>query len=104
MALFGLQDVADDLLHNDAEDDVCEIEPDNVETVGVFCALGTQWRVIAGMAGAVYQGLEYSAIPPVMEMLGVPVARRKGVFEGLRIMERAVLEYKAEESAKTKKG
>lgn len=55
-------------------------------------AMQTQWRVIAGMAGAVYQGIEYSAFTPtVLRGLGVKLAEWPDIFEGLRIMERAAL-------------
>lgn len=66
--------------------------PENAETVAVFMRLGTQWS--HGMAGIT--GLVYGSLEPVMRMLGVPRARRPEVFEGVRVMESAVLELRAE--------
>jgi hypothetical protein len=50
--------------------------------------MGTQWRV--GMAGAT--GLDYAALPAVMRFTGVPAKERSQVFEGIRVMEDAVLD------------
>ena len=65
--------------------------PENWQTVRVFCALGTQWRCIAGLGGAAYQGLIYSAIPVALRMLGVPRVEWQAVFAGLQTMEAAAL-------------
>lgn len=65
-----------------------EVWPDNRQTVNVFIAMSTQWRT--GSAGAI--GLDYGALPSVMEMLGVDAADRPEVFDGLRLMEDAALE------------
>ncbi len=65
-----------------------ELWQDNVETVEVFAGMMTQWNV--GPGGAV--GLRYEALPMVLRVRGVPAARRREVFDGLRIMERAALE------------
>jgi hypothetical protein len=62
-----------------------EIWPDNVETVQCFIGLSTQWK--SGMNGVT--GLDYSAIPFVMEMN--EVVDKKEVFGGLRVMEEEVL-------------
>ena len=70
-----------------------EVYPCNWETVQCFIDLQNQWRV--GMSGAT--GLDYVAVPVVMDLRGIirPKARRR-VFEGLRIMESAVLSLWAE--------
>lgn len=65
-----------------------EVWSDNLETVNVFIAMGTQWR--AGMGGAT--GLDYSALPAVMDFVGVAKKARSAVFDGLRTMEEAALE------------
>jgi hypothetical protein len=62
-----------------------EIYPDNMESVGVFCDMSTQWRV--GMSGAT--GLDYAALPAVLNIR--KVKDRADVFDCLQIMERAVL-------------
>jgi hypothetical protein len=62
--------------------------PDNVDTVNVFIAASTQWRV--GMGGAT--GLDYAALPAIMKFVGIPKKRQSEVFEGIRLMERAALD------------
>lgn len=37
----------------------------------MFLACRTQWRVIAGMGGVQYQGLDYAALESIMRMKGV---------------------------------
>jgi hypothetical protein len=64
-----------------------EVWPDNVPTISVFISMSTQWRV--GMSGAT--GLDYTALPTVMRLTGVPAADRAEVFEGIRLMEDAAL-------------
>jgi len=68
-----------------------EIYEENVEVVDVFTALGTQWRVAAGFAGAIAIGLDYAAIPPTLALMGIPPERHSEVFAGLRLMEAAAL-------------
>lgn len=72
----------------------CEVWPDNWDTVRVFCALGTQWRVAAGMAGLVWLGLDYAAITPVLRLMDIPRRDWQDLFEGLRVMERAAAEVR----------
>lgn len=55
----------------------------------VFTLLETQWRVISGMAGMVYQGLDYAAVESLLRLL--QIKNRAKVFEGLRVMEGAAL-------------
>lgn len=64
-----------------------EVWPDNVRAIGVFVRMSTQWRV--GMGGA--SGLDYSVLPAVMRLTGVPVEERADVFESVRILEEAAL-------------
>jgi len=79
LAAFGaeLEDVTGDV----------DVWPDNEETVKVFTRIGTQWR--HGMAGVT--GLVYEAVWPVMRVLRIPRANWLDVFEGVRVMEGAVL-------------
>lgn len=66
--------------------------PDNVQTLNVFVAMSTQWRV--GNNGAT--GLDYAALPVVEERVGVKPDDRQIVFDGLRVMEEAALAQMAE--------
>lgn len=62
--------------------------PDNATTVEVFAHLGTQWRI--GARGPI--GLDYTAIPVVLQLLQVAADQHAEVFAGIRIMEHAALE------------
>lgn len=72
------------------EDATFYIHEDTQDTVAVFMALQTQWRVIAGMSVA-YQGLDYAVLPAVFSMLDVKRADRTRIFHELRAMEGAAL-------------
>ena len=52
--------------------------------------MGTQWRR-AGMDGMA-TGLDYSALPAVLRIVGVPRSEWLHVFDDLRVMEDAALE------------
>jgi hypothetical protein len=84
LAAFGatLEDVTEDV----------EVWPDNAEAAAVFAKLGTQWR--HGMNGPT--GLIYEAIWPTARVLRVPRARWAELLDSLQVMERAVLELRAE--------
>jgi hypothetical protein len=69
-----------------------DIWPENFEAVSLFLDMGTQWQT--GMNGAT--GLRYEALWTPLRIRKVPRARWEEVFDGLRVMERAVLELKAE--------
>lgn len=63
--------------------------PENWQAFEVFCAMGSQWRVSAGMAGMVWRGLDYTALPIVEPRMGVKRSERGDLFQRLRIMEAA---------------
>jgi hypothetical protein len=65
-----------------------EVWPDNLAAVNVFIAMSTQWRV--GMSGRT--GLDYAALPAVLDLSDVPKAERADVFESLRTLEDAAME------------
>lgn len=69
-----------------------EIWPDNLDATNVFIAMATQWRV--GFSGAV--GLDYAALPSVLDLMAVPKKSRAEIFENLRVMEDAALEVMRE--------
>lgn len=76
----------------DEEDNVIEVWECNADAFYVFESMATQWRV--GMAGAT--GLDYAAMPVVMDMVGVERKRRPEVFSSVRIMETEALATMAE--------
>jgi hypothetical protein len=47
----------------------------------------TQWRTDMGVP----IGLDYAALPSVMRLFGVPAARRRRVFDDVRVMEHAAI-------------
>ena len=53
----------------------------------MFDALGTQWRIVAGLGGAYYEGIDYSVLPIVEERMGVKRKARARIFNDLRVME-----------------
>lgn len=69
-----------------------EIYPENETAVLAFIHLATQWRVVSGaMGGAIFLGLDYNSVRPVLWALDVPRARWREIFADLRIMEAAAL-------------
>lgn len=64
---------------------------ENWRAVSVFLAMGTQWRTSVGMAGVVFHGLDYQALESVLRLEGIPPEDWSGLFDALRVMERAAL-------------
>lgn len=62
--------------------------PQHIEPVRVFAALLTQWRMTP--SGKLL-GLDYAAIPPVLQLLGVRRSKWSALFDQLRIMEAAAV-------------
>lgn len=58
--------------------------PDNIPAINVFIAMDTQWRPHR-------TGLDYAALPAVLDVQDVPKAERGDVFECLRVMESEAL-------------
>lgn len=57
--------------------------PDNLDSINTFVCLITQWRT--GVNGAV--GLDYSAIPTVLNLNSVPAEKWPDLFADLRVLE-----------------
>lgn len=66
-----------------------EIWPDNLAAINVFIAMSTQWRI--GMAGPT--GLDYAALPAVMDVVDIDQEARRAVFNDLRSMEEEALKW-----------
>lgn len=62
--------------------------PDTQMAVETFSAVRTQWRV--GMNGAT--GIDYSAVYPLMERLGLAANDWNALFHDLRLLESEALE------------
>ena len=64
------------------------IWPCNAPAFSLFMALKTQWRH-APMGGLL--GLDYSAIPPLMDLRGIKKKRRSALFDQIQTLEMATL-------------
>lgn len=62
---------------------------ENLEAAELFEHATTQWVIVSGMGGAKYQGLDYSKVESLMNMLGI--VDRKVVLQQLRLMEAVAL-------------
>jgi hypothetical protein len=69
-----------------------EVWPENWESFLFFTGLETQWRFIAGLSGTVRTGLDYTAVLAEMQLKGMSVPDRIGLFADIKLMERAALE------------
>ncbi len=92
MAALGIdQESIDVEVAQELDRDTCEVHSDNETAALAFLALRTQWRLVPGLAGAAFLGLDYAAIPPVLELLQVPRKQRAALFGELQMMEQAAL-------------
>ena len=64
----------------------------NAEAFSVFNSMSTQWR--SGMSGAT--GLDYTALPVVMDLERVKADKRQQVFRDVRTMEQEALRTMAD--------
>jgi len=72
------------------------IHPDNVTAIELLVALKTQWRTeaLSTMSKAVirYTGIDYSAVQPTAQLMGLTVSARD--FSLLRLAEDEALTYR----------
>lgn len=87
--MLGVANAAGVMGEKPQEDDGFELWQENAAVFNAFTCLSTQWRMLAGMAGVAYQGLDYQAIPTVLRMLSLP--ELPDTFNDLRAMELAAL-------------
>jgi len=66
---------------------VVEVWPENEQALQVFSELMTQWRI--GMGGPT--GLDYAALPVVMDFAGIAPPDRAQLFDAVRVMESEAL-------------
>lgn len=71
-----------------AAQEIFEVWPDNWGAVTLFVDLMSQWRM--GMSGPI--GLDYTAIPIVMDLRGISTEDRSALFSEIRVMEAGALE------------
>lgn len=64
--------------------------PENWQATELFLALQTQWRVVIGMAGARYQGLDFGSVESLLRMMKIDDTA--AMLDQLMVMESAALE------------
>lgn len=84
-------ELPDELREAEEAESECEFHPDNRLALVAWVSLQTQWRLIVGASGTLYQGIEYASIPVVLDSLRVPARQRPQLLADLRVMERAAL-------------
>lgn len=85
MARFGADDETISALR-DADAEAFGIDPDCWDSFRLFLDLDTQWRQAEGIP----VGLDYGAVPAVLRLQRL--RPWPGLFEDLRVMERALLD------------
>lgn len=87
---FGISAAEARLFLDDADDRPAEfgLWPCNQRAFALFMDLKTQWR--HGPFGGI-AGLEYTALPAVMDLRGIKRRQRSALFDALRAMEQAAL-------------
>lgn len=83
---------------------VVEVWPEHHDVWDVWCVMGNHWRIVAGLGGGGYLGLDLPSLPVALEIAGISKRRRQVVMRALRYMEDAalaVLNAAAESQRKT---
>ena len=71
----------------DYEGEDVEVWPENYAALNTFSRVSTQWRV--GTGGAI--GLDYNALYPLLDRLGLTDAEWLHALDDIRVMESAAL-------------
>lgn len=69
--------------------------PENLQAINVYIAMQTQTRMTGGF--------DYTALPTVMDMIGVDATDRKSLFEDFRTMESEHLAIMSERREKAER-
>lgn len=64
-----------------------ELAPELWDAWRCFQATWHQWRVIAGLAGVWYQGIDHPSLYACMQMLGIKAKHQAQVFHQVHILE-----------------
>lgn len=68
---------------------ILRVHPENWKAFEIFDACHTQWRLVVGMGGVVYQGLDYSSVTAVIQAFSVKDHRK--IFNQIRALEAGAL-------------
>ena len=71
----------------DEQDEDLELPDELWPAWECFLATWTQWRVIAGLTGVFYEGIDYASLLAVMDMQGIKPKKRRTVLMHVRILE-----------------
>lgn len=80
-----------DLPEASAEPEAFEVMAQNADSLQLWLAVETQWRLAIGLGGSSWLGLDYSAVDVVLRRVGLSKARANEVFGDLMVMEAAAL-------------
>lgn len=69
-----------------------ELWAEHAEAFDLFIACSSQWRIVAGMSGVFYQGLDASSLAATMDMLGIEQGQRRERLQQVRQIEVGALE------------
>lgn len=72
------------------DDSDFEVWPENWPALLIFVSVKTQWRIIAGMGGASFQGIDYPALIEVIK-LKVEKDQRSQMFDDVQLIELGAL-------------
>ena len=64
-----------------------ELSPELWPAWQCFLATWSQWRVIAGMGGVFYEGIDHSSLHACMELLGIKKKLRRETFMHVLTLE-----------------
>ncbi|GAA3704367.1 hypothetical protein GCM10022421_08980 [Oceanisphaera sediminis] len=87
LAVLGIQ-----LDARHTEPEKTELWAEHIEAFELFAACSSQWRIVAGMGGAFYQGLDAAALAATMDMLGIEQGHRRERLQQVRQIESGALE------------
>lgn len=68
-------------------DEDYELPPELWPAWECFVCTWNQWRVIAGLVGLYFDGIDHTSLQSAMDMLGVKKSKRRDVFLHVRILE-----------------
>lgn len=64
-----------------------ELWPEHAQAWNVYLGCATQWVKAVGLAGVIWEGLNYPGVEVVMRRYGVPPEREDEVFAQLQVLE-----------------
>ena len=75
---------------------VVEVWPEHHDVWDAWCVMNNHWRVVAGVSGGGYLGLDLPSLPVALDIAGVKKRRRLTVMRALRFMEDEALAVMSE--------